>query len=368
MRAETPRRRTTRRRAYALIPLQRELSLALLVAAGYADAGCAANEPTLAHPASETSSAGANDGNADSRPEHSSDYVIAAGLRWLVTFDAGPLSVNLKRLAPEVLPEGNVKGFERSTGLALDALRDVSIAGFDYSTLYIVNGVRDVDTTRLRFAAQFPFAPAHTDVGARRLYTGVSSDEVTHYATIDGDTALWSEGDPVPAKAALLLAQGLLRRSPSATKGAALGLLPGQCTRGHFVAQVPGPVELPPEADPGASLVMSATLALAVGFTLEAETLAVKVCWVGDWQHDGLARTKTVLDTLLTGRFATLLDLTPDERRGSFSQANELVTVEYRWAAAKVITRVQSVLSLDLAAIFAPDNDAPRKPPSEHVE
>lgn len=285
---------------------------------------------------------------------HSTDYVIAAGLKWLVVLDTAPLLTHLERVASTWLPKTNVEAFERSVGLRLTKLRNVSIAGFDYSTLYVVRGVLDAQRLRERFTSRMTLEPVVHAIGNQSLYTGTFGDEVEHFAMADDTTALWATADPTPVKAALLRAQGELRRSPSALNGAALQLLPPACAKGHAVVLVPGPIGLPADTEREASLVLDATLALSVRATIESETLVVNLCWLGDWQNDGVTRTKTVLARVLASRFATLLELTPEERQARFTSHGDLVEVEYRWEAPKVLQRLQSVLTLDLQTLFEP--------------
>lgn len=292
---------------------------------------------------------------ADSSPlAHSRDYIVAAGLRWLVTFDASLLA-NVRRVTPELLPPNNVQSFERSVGLNVAQVHDVSIAGFDYSTLYVVRGVPDVRLTRDRFASRIAVEPSVNSIGAKQLYTGMVANDVQHYATLDENTALWSTGDPSTAKAALLLAQRQLKRSPPALRGVSLAPLPQHCKQGQVLALVPGPIELPPEANSQASLVLGATLALAISATIEGDALDVKLCWLGDWPTEGIARTRSVVDAVLNSRLASLLDLTERERRGAFTHNGDLVEIAFHWAAAKVLRQSQRVLTLDLPGLFSPD-------------
>lgn len=286
----------------------------------------------------------------------SADYVIAAGLKWLVVLDVVPLLTQLGRVGHTWLPQANVDAFERSLGLRLSELHDVSIAGFDYSTLFVVRGKLDTRQARDKFTSRVAFEPVVRTIGYQTLYTSTFGEDVAHFAVADETTALWSAGDPTPIKAALLVAQGELRRSPSALRGAALELLPPACALGHAVVFVPGPIALPADTDRDASLVLDATLALSVRATIESDTLVVALCWLGDWHNDGVARTKTVLDRVFDSRFATLLELTPEERHASFTTHGELVQAEYRWHARKVLQRAQSVLSLDLKTLFAPND------------
>jgi hypothetical protein len=285
--------------------------------------------------------------------EHSADYVIAAGLRWLVTLDSDTLLRKLLVIEPKLLPQANVRSFEHSVGVELARLDNVSIAGFDYSTLYVVRGEIDQQATRNRFAARVAVDPTASKVGSGTLLTGLFGDDIAHYASLDSNTSLWSDGDPSTAKAALLLAERKLSRSPAALRGAALSMLPNRCMQGQAVAFVPGPINLR-SVDGNVSLVLDATLALSIRATIEDETLLLHICWVGDFHNDGVARTSAVLESILASRFATLMGLTQAERSGTFTQNGELVEVDFRWAATKVLERIQGVLSLDLQTLLAP--------------
>lgn len=290
---------------------------------------------------------------AFARPD---EYVVAAGLRWLVTLRPAPLLRALADAASPFPAPTRLAAFEHSIGLSARSLELAAIAGYDYATSYVAR----VETSAAladaapRFRVRLNDAALVSKALLLDVLSGVRDGVPQHFARLDGRTAAWTEGDVRPLQASALLAQHRLT-APSARAGASLGLLPDDCHVGDLVTYVPGPIELSPEsANLAPSAVLSRVLAASVAGRLSANTLHVEGCVVGDWEQDGLARVQALLDALLSHRFVSLLDLSEDERRATLHQDGATVRFAYAWRAAPVLTQLQALLELDTTRLLGP--------------
>lgn len=302
-----------------------------------------------------TSAPGALDGvpPAFARPD---EYIVAAGLRWLVTLRPAPLLRALTAASSPFPEPARLAAFEHSVGLSARTLELAAIGGYDYATAYVARA--DASTALAdaepRFRARLNDSALVKKALRLDILSGVRDGVPQHYARLDGRTAAWTEGDVRPLQAAALLAQRRLT-APSARAGASLGLLPDDCHTGDLVAYVPGPIELAPEsADMAPSAVLSRVLAASVAGRLSTDTLHIDGCIVGDWEQDGIARVQALLDALLSHRFVSLLDLHEDERRATLRQDGATVRFAYTWRAAAVLTQIQALLELDTTRLLAP--------------
>jgi len=67
------------------------------------------------------------------------DYVSAAGLRWLVLVKPQQIlgEPELKQAIQRIVPDVRLDAFAEASGVDLRAVPDAAIAGFHYSTLYL---------------------------------------------------------------------------------------------------------------------------------------------------------------------------------------------------------------------------------------
>lgn len=302
--------------------------------------------PTSAVDAHASSSASAALPAAFARPD---EYVVAAGLRWLVTLSPSALVHALAAAAAPFPNPTRLAAFEHSVGLSASALTFAAIAGYDYATLYVVRADTDaaLSDTKSRFRLRLNDTALATKALQLDVHSGVRDGVPQHFARLDGTTAAWAEGDLRPLQAAALLAQHRLT-APSARAGASLTLLPSDCHHGDLVAYVPGPLELTPEsAGLAPSAVLSRLLAASVATRLGTDTLYIDGCVVGDWAQDGPARVQALLDALLSHRFISLLELSPEERRATLRQDGAAVRFSFAWRATPVLNRLGALLELD---------------------
>ncbi len=286
-------------------------------------------------------------------------YIVAPGLRWLILLNAGALARKL-RVAGSAFPDAARRSaFEHSVGLRLTDLTHVAIAGFDYSTLYVA---RTTSVTRAdsaqplrRHRLRLHQPPITQPILGSALHSGIRDDIPQHYAQLDSRTHAWSDGDPSPIKAALLMGRGRLTETKAALEGASLSLLAERCHGGDLRVYVPGPLPTGPETlNEAPSGVLSLILAASVGFTFDNNELQVSGCVVGDWEEDGGQRVQALLDSLHQHRFTSLLALNDAERYATVLQQDNVVTFGYTWRAAHTVTRLQALLDLKLDALLGP--------------
>ncbi len=286
-------------------------------------------------------------------------HIVAPGLRWLILINPGVLARKLRVAGSEFPDAARRSAFEHSVGLRLTDVTNVAIAGFDYSTLYVARttSATRVDSTQplRRHRSRLNLSPVTQPVLGSELHSGVREDIPQHYAQLDSQTHAWSDGDPSPIKAAILMSRRRLTETKAALAGASLSLLPERCHGGDVRVYVPGPLHTGPETlneDP--SGVLSLILAASVGFTFDNDELQVSGCVVGDWEGDGSQRVQALLDALLQHRFTSLLALNDAERHTTVLQQDDVVTFGYTWRAVHTVTRLQALLELELDTLLGP--------------
>lgn len=296
-----------------------------------------------------------------------SDYIVAPGLRWLVTLRPSRVTAHLTALSIPFPDATRRAGFEHSLGVQLSELADAAIAGFDFSTVYSVQTRQPLDAKRAtplsRFNARNAVEPLVSDVLGTPLYTSVREGLPQHYAQLDSLTHIWSEGDPSPIKASILLARGRLTETPSALRGASLSLLPDHCHAADIEFFVPGPIDRSVETPSSTpSAVLSLILAAFVGISFHDDTLRVNGCVVGDWGPEGKERVSALLTTLVEHRFVSLLGLTESETQPLLSQANDIVAFSYTWNATRMLSRVHAIVELRLEELMGGPTHDPLPP------
>lgn len=331
-------------------------SAVILATAGVFLLGCSSLERPLAVPTKEpvdATPAAAEGVPLEPALSSASEYIVAPGLRWLLTLRPSRVTAHLDALSVPFPDATRRAGFEHSLGVQLSELADAAIAGFDYSTVYAVQTRRPLDAKRTtplsRFNTRNAFEPLVRNVLGTALYTGVREDVPQHYAQLDSLTHVWSEGDPSSIKASILLARRRLTTTPSALRGASLSLLPEHCHAPDVEFFVPGPIEETfetPSSTPSA--VLGLILAGFVGFSFQDDTLHVNGCVVGDWGPEGQERVSALLTALREHSFVSLLGLTESETQPLVSQVNDVVAFSYTWNATRTLSRVRALLELRL--------------------
>jgi hypothetical protein len=223
------------------------------------------------------------------------DYVAAAGLRWLVVGSPEQLLANagLYRELSRLFPPDRLDKFAQATGIELRSVSEGLVAGFDYGTLYLMmvsGGTRGIE---LRFRERLTSEPVvrHPDPRIVRI-SGVAGNTPETMVSIDRLLVGVAVGDPTPARVVESYTRRRLARSPAALDGAALSSLPKSLGAAQVRFYAPGPFQ--GEWQRGLHGLLSAATALGVtADPLErGKVIRVKVALAGEWSNVPLARDK----------------------------------------------------------------------------
>ena len=216
------------------------------------------------------------------------DYVPAAGLRWMVvgnpkTFaqDPGFLSA-FERLIPEV----QLAAFANGSGVQLRTLPEGCIAGFDYGTLYLVRVGNETHRVRERFEARLVSDPVirSPQSGVWRI-TGLIANTPETLLSIDNDFAAIALGDPLLIRIVEGFALARFRKAQPALSGAALSTLPSELKSAPLRFYAPGP--FPETWAKGAEGLLAQAFAMGVAVSLGTQArLRVHVVVSGTFGPD----------------------------------------------------------------------------------
>lgn len=282
------------------------------------------------------------------------DFVPAAGLRWLVVARLAELS-RLPSLAPglELLfPHSRLDAFELSTGLDLRAVPTGLAAGFDYATL---------------FAAETPFDNALVQERfARRLVSGKVESSHLHVHRVWGTIGLTPEtlvriddrlvaasiGDPTPARVVELYALGRLGRSQPALAGSALATLPRDLESAPVRFYAPGPFL--DEWSAGARGLLGAALALGVAAWPDGDGLRVRAVISGRWTGEDAARLTAAWDDLARSSMGRLLGLDQPTAPPEVMVTPEHLTLAVRLALLPLVSGLRAAVAADVWEFLEP--------------
>jgi hypothetical protein len=252
------------------------------------------------------------------------DFVPAAGLRWLVVGSPQQLAATptLAPLREGWLTEQRRRAFARSTGIDLWQTEHALAAGFELGRLYVADASGWVARPETSFVERLA-GSERSERPHPRIWrvTGVAGTRPEALVRIADELVAFAVGDPRLARAVELRARGRLEHVAPALAGVSLGALPDDLRRpGPLTLYVPGPLETDWVAD-GSSL-LGNTQALALRLEIGSEHIAVEVALAGHWQAERdlprLIETWNALSSSALGRALTLdRPLEPTETAGS---------------------------------------------------
>jgi len=157
------------------------------------------------------------------------DYVPAAGLRWMVVGRPKELASDpgLSKAVELLVPRERLDAFSKSSGVDLGKLDSGLIAGFDHATLYVADA-RDGSTTAEERFAERLLAGTRVSKPHPRIHrlSGVIGSTPETLVRIDERLVAVSVGSALPARIVELYARSKLKKSPTALRGSALSSLP----------------------------------------------------------------------------------------------------------------------------------------------
>lgn len=251
------------------------------------------------------------------------DFVPAAGLRWLVVGSPRALAAApaLAPLRERWLTEERRRAFARSTGIDLWSTERALAAGFELGTLYAADASGWVAPPEKIFAGRLAGSErSHRPHPRIWRVAGVAGTRPETLVRVADELVAIAVNDPTLARVVELRARGRLERVAPALDGVSLGALPEELRRpGPLTLYVPGPLEEQWVAS-GTSLLAN-TQALALTLELVGEQVAVGIALAGHWRPDDLPRLRETWGAFATtslGRELSLdRPLEPTETAGS---------------------------------------------------
>lgn len=214
------------------------------------------------------------------------DYVPAAGLRWLVVGRPRDVAKDpaLREAVSLLVPDERRAVFARSSGVELDQTPNALVGGFDQATLYMAE-LSETRRVEERFIGRLIAGPTTKQPHPRvRSTVGVVGETPEGLLALDGRLVAVSVGSTLPAKIAGLYALGRLPKSPPALEGAALSTLPvAELERAPLRFYAPGPFL--GEWARGARGLLAVTVAVGMAFSPTADgKLSATVVLSGDYR------------------------------------------------------------------------------------
>jgi hypothetical protein len=286
------------------------------------------------------------------------DYVPAAGLRWLLTGSPRYFALHpaLRALRESWLTDERFRAFSTATGIDLMRTERALVAGFDLGTLYMADASGWVQVPETPFAERLAGSGRlhrpHPDVW--RL-TGVVGSVPQALVRVDRELVAVAVGDLVPARVVELRARGRLASVVTALRGAALSDLPPELTTpGPLRFYALGPFEGEWLAEGGGLL--GAARAVAAGVELESQNVRLCIALTGYWDPVlDRERLQEAWQAIATSSVGQLLGLDrPSEPIQVDAEVARLV-LRVRVDTPSLLAGIQQLFAQDVSELLRPE-------------
>ncbi len=282
------------------------------------------------------------------------DYVPAAGLRWLAVARLDDLAKS-KELAPSLellFPKQRVDAFRDGSGIDLRDTPEAMAAGFDYATVYAAR-TDQVAIVEEKFAIRLTTEPKITSpYPLLRTITGIVGSKPETLLTFDQRWALVSVGSRTPIKVATLFAAKRLKKTVPALSGAALSELPDSLHAAPLRIYAPGPFQ--GEWARGAAGILASATALGVAVEpAPGQTLWVTIHVAGAWTDiDDKSRLAAAWAQLAADPLGRLLSLDDPAEAPEFFATPELLSLKVRLRAPPLAQGLRAAVVAEVDEIF----------------
>ncbi|MBX3130347.1 MAG: hypothetical protein KF718_26755 [Polyangiaceae bacterium] len=282
------------------------------------------------------------------------DYVPAAGLRWMVVVRPDALlgSRELRTALELVIPSEQRRAFAQSSGVALESTTHAVVAGFDFATVYFARTPAGA-TVEERFSERLVTTPKVASPHSRlRRVTGVIGQTPQTLLLLDDEWIAVSVGSALPARAAEAFALGRLKKSPPALRGAALAELPPAMLEEPVAFYAPGPFDTS-WAKGARGLLESATALGVTARPVSPEQLDVTVYLAGEWpEPDAASRLREAWEDLAQDSLGRLLALDEPSEAPRTSGTSTLLVLRTRLAARPLAQGLKAAVSAEVSEIL----------------
>ena len=251
------------------------------------------------------------------------DYVPAAGLRWMVVGSPRDFAGNRQFLTAfeRLIPAQRLTAFADGSGVELRTLSEGCIAGFDYGTLYLARVGPSTRRVQERFEARLVSGPVKKSPqpGIWRT-TGLIANTPESLLTVDDDFSAVALGDPLLVRIVEGFALGRFKKTSPALTGAALSTLPSELRAAPLRFYAPGPF---PEAwSKGVQGLLGRAFAVGAAASLDQDSqIKVHAVITGAFGPDldgSRARLLKTWDAILTSAVGHVLGLEQTIVPGTF--------------------------------------------------
>ncbi|MEI9953364.1 MAG: hypothetical protein WDO74_31410 [Pseudomonadota bacterium] len=299
------------------------------------------------------------------RPLHRgplTDFISSASLRWLLLVKPRQIlaAPELGQAILQIIPSARFDAFAESSGVDLRVVPEAAIAGFPYSTLYLAelpSGVAALARARFGERLLAGAVSKQPHPGLTRI-TGVIGQTPETLLTVDDRLLVISVGDPVQAKIAEAYAEGRLKHSPAALRGAALSTLPELASSNAAVLFAPGPFA--DEWQRAAGGLLQSTVAIAIAVQpIESGKVATTLYLAGAWQdsaQDAARRLSAAWSTFARSSAGRLFELT---EVAEVSASPDVLRLHVELELAALVRGLRASVLGDLSQIL----NLPRKSP-----
>jgi hypothetical protein len=325
--------------------------LAVLVSVAVLACGCAGAAPAQSPPAAA--------------PVHEgplTDYVAAAGLRWLVVARLSELfhTPTLRHQLERLLPSARVEAFERANGIDLRELPSGAAAGFDYATLYLAETPDENITVETRFSDRLTAARTESPHPRIHRIQGMVGSIPQTLLHIDRRLVAVSVGDPTPARVVELFALQRLKRSPRALAGSALSTLPRDLEAAPLRCYAAGP--FPEEWARGARGLLGAALAIGAGVWPEGSVLRLRIAISGRFTGEDVGAMLAAWTDLAESSLGRLLALDAPASPPEITVSDGVLTLGVKLELAPVVSGLRAAVAADVWEILGMPAPATSEP------
>jgi hypothetical protein len=285
------------------------------------------------------------------------DYVPAAGLRWMVVGNPRVFAENRGFMGAfeRLIPAERLTAFASGSGVELANLPEGCIAGFDYGTLYLARVGNNTLRVRQRFEARLVSDPVTRSprAGIWRV-TGLIANTPESLLSVDNDFSAIALGDPLLIRIVEGFALDRFKKTPPALAGAALSTLPSELKAAPLRFYAPGP--FPQEWAKGAQGVLAQAFAFGVAVKLsDGARLQVHAVVSGSFGPDvqeARSRLLNTWDSIRTSAIGHVLGLRETTEPSRLEVYPSAATLDFSLNSESLMKGLAAAVSADTKGIF----------------
>lgn len=290
-----------------------------------------------------------------------SEYVPAAGLRWLVVgspryFARAPA---LTATRQQWLTPDRLRAFARATGIDLERTECALVAGYDLGMLYVVDGSAWTQPPEQPFIDHLAGSAAVHREGQLLRVSGLAGSTPETLVRVDEHLVAVAVQDPLLARVVELRALGRLGNVVPALRGVGLSALPPELLEtGPLRAYAPGPFS--DAALPEGSGLIAASEAIAAAVEIEGDVLLLRVALAGAWQEStDRERLLGVWQAVARSALGSSLGLDRATRELSVEVSPRLLQLQAKLDALRFFEGLQRLAGSDVDQLLGPPESSP---------